>query len=61
LRELRKSQHADARGGEFDRERHPVNPGADVIDRGAPVPGGRKVTYAAAGSLDEQRGRVLRL
>ena len=58
LRQAAWTQDPDARGGQLDRERHPIQTSANVIDRFTLILSRPKVRNASASSLDEQRGRV---
>ena len=52
-------QHRDAGGRQLDRERYPVEPMADLRDRGRVLGGEREAGLDPAGALDEQaHGRV---
>ena len=61
LGDLRDRQHGHARGGELDRQRHPVEPPADPAERSrAPRarPGSNRLE-ASTRALDEQRDRAV--
>ncbi len=51
-------EHAQPRGGQFDRQRDPVQPAAYLADRGSVVRGDREIRHGAARPVGEQLDRL---